>query len=656
MTLEDAVEALRTYETSLWSHPIEPVVVAWNGRGHVQLRLPSQKAKATARCHVRLEDGSTRSWTVSQSGHRGGKLVDGALYVHRRHVLPFRLPHGYHRLTVEIGGRAHTALVISAPARAFDDRSTSWGGFLPLHALHSSRSWGIGDLSDLEALARWLSSEGGHVVSTLPLLASFLGEVPFEPSPYLPVSRLFWNEIYVDPREIPEFADSGAARRLVGSSVFEQEVASLQSASFVDYRRVMCLKREVLELLAQSLGRRRGRRRAELQQWTQRHPLAVKYATFRATSERLRQPFSMWPSRLTPQTLRETRTDRAAVRYHLYAQWVADAQIARVEHQARADGRSLYLDFPLGVHPEGFDVWQHPSLFAREVALGAPPDELFADGQNWMAPPPQPGAMRADGYRYFRAALTRQLEKSDTLRIDHVMGFHRLYWIPQGFESTDGLYVHYPADELYAILCLESHLHHTRIIGENLGTVPRYVNRTMNQHGVGKLHVAQFQVNRRATRPLRPVPAHALACVNTHDTPTFQGFLDGADITERLSRGVVEPDGARRERRRRQAVVAALRRIPGGASPGSGRSSSLSLLQRCLAQLARSRASLVIVNLEDLWLEVSPQNVPGTSWERPNWQRKARHGLETFTTLRQVVETLRRVARDRSTRGPRPRR
>ena len=653
---DDAAAVSRARDIELWSRPTEPVVVAWQGRGYLVLRLPSTKASTRVRCHLRLEDGSKRTWTLSSSddARQSTVEVDGIAYVCSRHAVPSQLPHGYHDLRVDIGNRRHTALVISAPRRAFDGRFETWGCFLPLHALHTEQSWGLGDFSDLASFVRWMSAEGGQVVSTLPLLACFLGHAPFEPSPYLPVSRLFWNEVFIDPREAPEFADCTAARRLVESSVFRKEITALQTASLVDYRRAMVAKRQVLELLAESLARRCGPRRRELEQWTRHQQLAVEYATFRAMGERLGQPWSMWPQRSTHETLRNPRADRAAVRYHLYVQWVAETQLSRVAAHAQTAGRGLYLDCPLGVHPEGFDVWRYPELFARDAGTGAPPDELFVNGQNWTAPPPHPETAREDGYRYFRSGLARQLEKSGTLRIDHVMALHRLYWIPRGFESTDGVYVHYPADELYAIVCLESHRHRTPIIGENLGTVPSYVNRDMARHGLGKLYVAQFSINEQSRRPLRPVPARALACINTHDTPTFKGFIEGTDIDERVSRGLGVRREARNAHERRRAAVTALRRLPGGVTAGKRTTGPPQMLQRCLAHLARSRASLVIVNLEDLWLEVSPQNVPGTSWEHPNWRRKSRHALETLPLLPHVSETLRLVARGRAaSRRPR---
>ena len=648
---DDAADAARLKTAHLWSQLTEPVVVAWAGRARLRLRLPAT-SRARVRCHLRLEDGTHRRWTVTLPGRRETTAVevDGTRHFQMTHPFPRRLPLGYHHLTVEHGSRSATSLVISAPRHAYDDGGSAWGCFAPLYALHSRKSWGIGDVSDLESLIGWVATQGGDIVSTLPLLAGFLGETPFEPSPYLPVSRLFWNEVFVDPRQIPEFADCAAAKRLVDSSAFQNEITRLRSATLVDFRGVAAVKRQVLEVLAQSLARRRGRRYAEFRQWEQNNPLAAQYATFRATGERLGQPHSAWPRHLTPDNLPGTRADQSAVRYHLYAQWVADTQIGRVATYAHATGRGLYLDFPLGVHREGFDVWRYPTLFATDASAGAPPDELFVEGQNWTAPPPHPDTARTDGYQYLRAALSRQLERSGTLRIDHVMALHRLYWIPQGCEATDGVYVHYPADEMYAILCLESRRHRTRIIGENLGTVPRYVNREMTRHGIGKLYVAQFQINEQSARPLRRVPDRALASLNTHDTPTLQGFLNGSDIDERAGRGVLDSDEAVQAKGKRQRTVAALRRLSDDESSGPDTAEALSLLRRCLAVLARSRAGLLVVTLEDLWLETQPQNVPGTSWEHPNWRRKARYGLEELDTVPQLNDILALVAQIRSSR------
>ena len=661
---------------AMWSRPVEPVVVAWGGRrADFLLRLPETASGSLACCRLRLEDGSTRSWTVGADDVPAvdSATADRTRYVARRVPLPTGLPEGYHDLHVEIGSRTWRALVIAAPVRAYDDGERTWGAFLPLHALHSAGSWGVGDFGDLDTLAEWVGEQGGRTVALLPALAAFLGERPFEPSPYLPVSRLFWNELHVDPRRLPEFEQCEPARRLVASRAFRRRVDALRAESLVDYRGAMATRRQVMELLAHSIEERPDRRREELRAWAKQHPVAHEYAAFRAIGERLERPWPAWPAAMRPEEIRVESADGDAIRYHVYAQWATARQVAQLARDAGARGVGLYLDVPVGVHPDGFDVWRHPALFARAAALGAPPDPLFADGQDWSAPPSHPEAARQDRYAYFRAALAHQMAPATAVRLDHVMGLHRLFWIPRGGTAADGAYVRYPADELYAIVCLESHRHRTRVVGENLGTVPRHVNAALSRHGLAQLHVAQFGIAPAAADPLARVPRRAFACMNTHDTPTFAGFVAGSDIDERARRGGLDPDRASRDRHHRQAQVAALRhalrRVPDhgpdehvhrararsdsvadtGRSPAEdlapGQAADANLLRACLERLARSAAGAVIVNLEDLWLESEPQNVPGTgSREYPNWRRRARYGLEVLKALPHVTEVLVRLA------------
>ena len=644
----DIAEATMARLRAVWTRPVEPVLVAWNGsRAGFRLRTPETR-RILARCRLRLENGRSRSWTVTTSTGRPveSATVDGTRHVARRVALPARLPLGYHDLYVEVGGRTWRTLVVAGPRRAYDDGERSWGAFLPLHALHSENSWGVGDFSDLGALAQWVGEQGGRTVALLPALAAFLGERPFEPSPYLPVSRLFWNELHVDPRRLPEFEQCEPARRLVASRAFRRRVDALRAGPLIDYREAMAVRRQVIELLARALDERPDRRREELRTWAKQHPVVHEYAAFRAIGERLARPWPAWAAAMRPEEIRVESVDRDPIRYHLYAQWASARQVAQLAEDAGTRGVGLYLDVPIGVHPDGFDIWRYPALFARDAALGAPPDPLFADGQDWSAPPPHPEAARQDRYAYFRAALAHQMARATAVRLDHVMGLHRLFWIPRGGTTADGAYVRYPAEELYAIVCLESRRHRTRVVGENLGTVPRTVNAALSRHGLARLHVAQFGIAPGAPEPLGRVHRRAFACVNTHDTPTFAGFLAERDIDGRVERGVLDAGHAAQEHLRRREAVAALR-----VALALPEAADLDLLQACLERLARSEAGMVIVNLEDLWLEPDPQNVPGTGpRERPNWRRRARYGLEALTELPGVMAALGRLSRRRT--GP----
>jgi 4-alpha-glucanotransferase len=623
---------------------LEPVIVAWDGHAP-SLELRPGPAGGSLAYHLDLESGERRAQVVDLASLPEVRPAEAGDRPGRRLTLSEPLPPGYHHLTVEVAGHSAQSLVISAPTRCFTgDGKPLWGVFLPLYALRTSRSWGAGDFSDLETLAEWTAGLGGGVVATLPLLASFLDE-PCEPSPYAPASRLFWNELYIDPRRLPEMEDCLAARRLVESSEFQREVEVLRAAPRVDYPRLMTLKRRVLEELAHRFFSRPGSREEELAQFVAGKPNLDTYAAFRAVGDRRGEPWQSWPERLREGTLAAADYDDEDHRYYLWTQWAAEQQMSAMAHEARRRGPGLYLDLPLGVHGSAFDVWLERDLFAQEASAGAPPDTLFTKGQNWGFPPLQPERLRERGYDHLIDCLRHHLEHSGLLRIDHVMQLHRLFWIPRGMETSAGVYVTYPAEELYAVLSLESHRHQAMIVGENLGTVPSEVYESMDRHDVYGMYVMQYELQPGAQggQGQREPPAKTAASLNTHDMPTFQAFLQAKDIDELQSLGFLTPEQAQAERERRAEVRRALEEALPPEQRGRGAATQEAILRQRLEILAASPARMVLVSLEDLWHEIEPQNIPGTHTERPNWQRKARFSFEELSTRADVVEPLRRV-------------
>jgi len=657
-TLRDVPSALRQRQQAQWQQPLEPVTVAWESRAHsIEVRLPAA-ADASFAAHLTLETGEQQSltWRGADLPVMGAAEVEGTRYVIKRLTLPGRLPWGYHRLTLDAPRATPEnpveSLIMVAPRRAYSflegSNGAAWGVFLPLYALYTQRSWGSGALSDLETLAAWVSQSGGSVMATLPLLATF----PEEPSPYSPISRLMWNEFYLDLSRVAELPECLPAQTTVQSRAFRREIEILRELPLVDYGRGMSFKRRVLEQLAQCCFAEASDRLEALMSFAKAHPVVEDYASFRATCEKQGVPWQSWPDLLRDGVLKEGDYNEEAKRYHLYVQWLAQEQIGAVHQNAQEKGVSLYLDLPLGVHPDGYDVWRYRSVFARDVSGGAPPDNFFVKGQDWGFPPLHPDGLRQQGHRYYIDCLRHQMRHAGVLRIDHAMSFHRLFWVPQGFEATEGVYVRYPAQEFYAILCLESHRHKCCIVGENLGTVPSYIHRALRQHDIHGMHVMQFALNPQARCGLCTVPADYVASLNTHDTPTFAGFWTGLDIEDRVRLGLLDNASARREMgcrcATREAVTAFLRDagfltcLP--ADPKA-------VLQALLAFLSSNPTKLVLINLEDLWLESAPQNVPGTTTERPNWQQKCDYAFETFSRLPEVTEVLRQVNRIRKEKG-----
>jgi len=645
---DDLDDAYRQRRQILWQRVIEPVTEVWENQPlRLKVRTPGQLAETPSNYQIVLEDGGTLNGELRDDPTftRVSREVEAIRYVTRRLLGPAQMPLGYHRLYCRIGELELESYLICAPIHAYtpaERGAKRWGLFCPLYALHSERSWGSGDFSDLDQLGEFTAEIGGHAVATLPMLASFLDE-PFNPSPYSPVSRLFWNEFFLDVERIAELQQSPEAKNIMSAS-FATEMQRLGALPLVDYHRLMALKRKVLEALARSLLSQSSERRDSFERYVATHPVAQDYAEFRAMTERERQSWLHWPAENRDGVLRPEDFDADAKHYHLYVQWQCEEQASVLRDHARARGTALYLDFPLGVNRDGYDVWRERGQFALNASGGAPPDGLFMKGQNWGFPPLHPEHIRQQGYRYYIDCLRHHMGTAAMLRIDHVMGLHRAYWVPEGFDATQGVYVHYRAPEFYAILNLESQRHQVEIVGENLGTVPDYVNAAMTRHNIRGMHVGQFGVNTDPAAALDEILAPVVASLNTHDTATFMGFWQAQDIADRVALGLLEAAPAENERCYRAAQRVALVTFLRARDLLNDDASAAAVLKGWLTYLAGQPEEFLQITLEDLWLEPAPQNVPGTWRERPNWQRRAHPSLEELRRLPAVCEILKTIS------------
>jgi 4-alpha-glucanotransferase len=613
----DAAGALVERRRELERRMVQPVLVAWDGR----LRDAEIRAPASASLRVELEDGGCIRLDTSRPN---ASLVS----------TPERLPAGYHTLCIETSSTRSTATIFSAPTRAPAMPPGSWAVFAPLYALRrTADAAGIGSFTELGELDRWAARGGASMLSTLPLLATFLDE-PFEPSPYSPASRLFWNEIFVDV-DRARGADPNA--RLAGAP------RTRGGGGLVDYRTVAAAKRAALEPLAERFFRRARPRSYE--RFVSETPQLRDYARFRAEVDRRRAWWGTWPAGARDGRLRGAPESDPLGRYHLFAQWLAQRQLAGVVEKAAAEGRGLCLDLPLGANGASYDVWRHRAAFALEASTGAPPDQFFSGGQDWGFPPPHPERIREDGYAYPRAVVANLLRYASALRIDHVMGLHRLFWVPRGIDPRHGAYVSYRAQEWYALLSIEAHRAGAAIVGEDLGTVPGYVRRAMRRHRVHTSYVVQFE----AEPALRDPPRGSVASLGTHDLPTWASFCSGDDVRMVAELGLLdalEADRRALERVRiRQAIVEGLR---DRGLLGAGDPADVDLLEAALRFLGRSDAALAIVSLEDLWLEERPQNVPGTGLERANWRGRSRMSIDELMADTQLNRFIDALARERA--------
>jgi 4-alpha-glucanotransferase len=627
-------ESLRASLLRPYRQGIEPVIVQWEKSAtKIACHFPAALAKKRAQINLVLEDGSVKR-PASKFGDLSISRIQGEHFASRALVLD-PLPQGYHHFEISLGDAKYRTLIIAAPNQSFAEQRAkkTWGTFLPMYAAHAKESWGAGNFSDWERLSRWIGGQGGTVAATLPLLAAFLDYPVCEPSPYSPASRLFWNEFYVDITRAPEFARCREAQAMVRSPSFQTELRKFRRDEIIDYKSQWAVRRGVLELLAKFFFSKASPRRSRFERFLRERPEVKEYAGFRAVCDRFKTSWHNWPQRLRNGAIEPGDYDASAQQFHLYVQWLAHTQMDELIQQSEKNGVQLYLDLPLGVNPDGYDVWRERESFALDASAGAPPDLFFSKGQDWGFAPLHPQRIRENGYQYVLAFLRFQMHHARLLRIDHVMGLHRLYWVPHGFEARQGTYVNYPAEEWYAIFCLESHRNRTRLVGENLGTVPPAVNDSMARHGLREMFVVQFQERPDPNAALPTPKALSVASLNTHDTPTFAAHWRGDDLVESVRLGLMPRSELKAAKKNREQIKTALIQFLKSKGFLITRKPVLrDVVPALIAWLRASPAEITLINLEDLWLETRPQNVPGTSSERPNWRRKAKLNIAQIAT------------------------
>lgn len=608
------------------------VTVAWQGRGF--LSMPVRAAvDGDWQVELRLESGhrahaSGRLFTLQAFEH---EEVEGELWCRRAIPLPLAGELGVHEAHWQVRGQSGVTTVISAPEQgAGRAPGKSWGVFAPLYGLRSARSGAAGDLVTLESLRRWVHERGGAYVGVLPMLAQFLDEA-FNISPYGPASRLFWNELYLAPRAPAGLPASARSELDALAGSFTATRAELARLPQVDYRAQYAWKRRWIDAVAKACAAA-PELVARVERWAAGGP-AFDYAMFRALGEQEGGSWHTWKAGRDGLSVASSLdqavalgAERARVWSHVVAQWMMDEQLTQ-EAGDRDHLAGLYLDLPVGVNGDAYEVWRHRDLFASSASVGAPPDALFLGGQEWGLPPVHPAVSQRTGHHYLRACIAHHMRAAAMLRIDHVMGLHRLYCVPRGFGAKDGAYVRYPKEELYAILTLESHRTGCALVGEDLGTVPKDVPPALDRHNVSRLWVSQFEMPAAVGQAPRQSPPRVVASFGTHDMATFSGWWHGNDLAERHALGLIDDQERARQLaerlEQRQALLTHVdaERLAPLSLPDEQRAA-----YGAMADLARGPSEVVLFTLEDLWLESAPQNVPGTYLERPNWLRPFCHG------------------------------
>ncbi|MHC3409687.1 4-alpha-glucanotransferase [Streptomyces sp. DT17] len=570
-------------------------------------------------------------------------------------------PLGVHRLDVRApDGRDARVTLVVAPARAPRPPARAHGFLVQLYSLLSARSWGMGDLGDLADLAAWSGRRfGAGFVQVNPLHAAVPGD-PTDPSPYRPSSRRFPDPVHLRVESVPEYGHvtDPAALDALREKATALNDAVLDGDASIDRDAVRDLKRQVLERVA-AVPLTPGRH-AEYRDFLVRQGQDLEdHALWCALAEVHGPDWHTWP-----EGLRDPRSPRAAgartelsdrIDLHRRLAWLTDDQLAAAQRAARDAGMGVGIihDLAVGVHPTGADTWARQRAFAHGMSVGAPPDAFNARGQDWGLPPWRPDVLATSGYAPYRALLRGVLAHAGGLRVDHVMGLFRLWWVPEGHPPTDGTYVAYDAEAMLAVLVLEAHRAGAVVIGEDLGTVEPGVRETLARRGVLGTSVLWFERDWDGTgRPLPPEAwrAGCLATATTHDLPSTAARLTGDHVTLRHRLGLLTGDLARERAQDRAdtaewlALLAVLGLLPegegefghegesrdaagdtiagSGAGEGAGEDSGEeeAAVRAVHRFLLRTPAALVGVWLPDTVGDRRPQNLPGTSDEYPNWR------------------------------------
>jgi 4-alpha-glucanotransferase len=609
---------------------------------------------------VELEDGAGRRPLEQEDRWIDPRVVDGHLVGEASFLLPDDLPTGWHRLqAAHAGGLADRPLVVTPqkldlPKEVLQSRA--WGFMTQLYSVRSRESWGLGDLADLAELADWSARQHGAGFILVNPMHAAQPIAPMEPSPYLPTSRRFLNPIYLRVEDIREVAYLPATDRAVIEWQAD-EVRNLNTdTGRLDRDAVWAAKRAALETVF--AASRSAARQAAFEAFCAREGQGlVDFATWCALAEHYGLPTRTWPAHARDhrsegtQVLRRELADR--VQFHLWLQWCLDEQAEHCQLVAEKAGMPIGVvhDLAVGVHPDGADAWALSDVLAQGVTVGAPPDAFNQQGQDWSQPPWRPDRLAEVGYAPYRDMLRTVLRHGGALRVDHIIGLFRLWWVPAGVSADAGTYVRYDHEALVGILALEAQRAGAFIIGEDLGTVEPWARDYLRERGVLGTSILWFEKD-GGGRPLRPESWRelCLATVTTHDLPPTSGYLAGEHIELRerlglLTRPVAEEIAV--DEADRAAVLDQLRGL-GLLGDNASERDRVEALHRFLTW---TPAKLIGVALADAVGDRRAMNQPGTSDEYPNWRLPLADGVGQPVLLEDLMTSIRVTSLARSVNG-----
>ena len=528
-------------------------------------------------------------------------------------------------------------------------KGRTWGLAVNLYSIRSKRNWGIGDFTDLLDIVRWGAGLKCDCIGINPLHA-IPNARPYGISPYSPLSRLYRNFVYLDIEKVPEIAKSEEIKKYAASRKFRKELNDARHSEFIDYDKVASLK---LDLLRQAFdifhkrhyARNTGRGKDFRKYIAEEGPALDSFALFMSLWEHMKKTervytWQEWPEEYRSETGRAVRAFRKShskeILFHQYLQWLTDCQLREIAAEAEGSGMrtGLYHDLAVGSVGGGSDAWNYQEIVASDACLGAPPDDFNINGQKWGFPPFIPEKLKETGYDLFIRTMRQNMKYGGALRIDHALGLFRLFWIPAEMDARDGAYVSCFAEDLVRIIALESVLHKTVIIAEDLGTVSKNARATLQKFRMLSYRLFYFERNYPDPSFLSPekYPELALCAVTTHDLPTLYGYWAGRDIEVKKQLNIFSGDSQLQQQvcdreRDKRLIISALHGngILPAACPFDPNLLPGMTPELCLAvyrYLTLTPCKMLLVSLDDIIGTHNQQNLPGTVDEHPNWKQK----------------------------------
>ena len=608
-----------------WRRILPPVLVVREGQeSHVEVHVPHG---SEVRVWIDAEDGS--SYEAAQRENWDQPVdVDGVLTGRATFAIPGGLGLGWHTLRADAAGTAAQCPLVVTPDRlrasALLKERRTWGLTAQLYSVRSSRSWGIGDFADLGDLAEVAGEQGAGFVLVNPLHAAE-PVPPVEDSPYLPTTRRFFNPLYLRVEEIPEYGYLDAAGRAEVARLAEGLQAANRSRDLLDRNASYAAKLSALErVFAVRRGPARTRQFADF--CAEQGQGLEDFALWSALAEELPPSAPEWAgaaaSPASPYCVEQRPRLAARIEFHCWLQWLCDQQLEAAQRSARQAGMGIGVvhDLAVGVKPGGADAWTLSGVLARGVSVGAPPDMFNQLGQNWSQPPWHPGRLAESGYAAYRDMLRTVLRHAGGIRVDHILGLFRLWWIPEGGGPESGTYVHYDHEALIGILALEAQRAGAIVIGEDLGVFEPWVRGYLAERGIFGTSILWFEHDADGPIPPEHYREQCLTSVNTHDLPPTAGYLAGEHVTLRESLGLLRRPVAEERAEAAAEQEAVLARVRARGLLAENGTDVRTTVEALYAYTALAPSALLGVALVDAVGETRTQNQPGTSTEYPNWR------------------------------------